>query len=124
MVLTYDRKNYYQKKKVQSSGRPCFFVGSNYNWKKLQPEKKGTVVWQTVEIHVFWRVQITTRKNYDPKKKVQSSGRWLKYTHFAWAGGTFFPVVLLFQFFVLAGNRFWFYILLMYLEYHAVVVLC
>ncbi len=26
-------------------------------------------------------------------------------------GGTFFPVVLLFQFFVLAGNRFWFYIL-------------
>ncbi len=35
-----------------------------------------------------------------------------KYTCFAWAGGTFFPVVLLFQFFVLAGNRFWFYILL------------
>ncbi len=28
------------------------------------------------------------------------------------------------QFFVLAGNRFWFYILLMYLEYHTVVVLC
>jgi hypothetical protein len=25
---------------------------------------------------------------------------------------------------VLAGNRFWFYILLMYLEYHTVVVLC
>ncbi len=45
-------------------------------------------------------------------------------THFTWAGGTFFPVVLLFQFFVLAGNRFWFYILLMYLEYHTVVVLC
>ncbi len=36
----------------------------------------------------------------------------------------FFPVVLLCQFFVLAGNRFWFYILLMYLEYHTVVVLC
>jgi hypothetical protein len=32
--------------------------------------------------------------------------------------------VLLCQFFVLAGNRFWFYILLMYLEYHTVVVLC
>jgi hypothetical protein len=56
------------------------------------------------------------------------------YTRFAWAGGTcsrfaraggtFFPVVLLFQFFVLAGNRFWFYIVLMYLEYHTVVVLC
>jgi hypothetical protein len=33
------------------------------------------------------------------------------YTRFAWAGGTFFPVVLLCQFLVLAGNRFWFYIL-------------
>ena len=43
---------------------------------------------------------------------------------FAWAGGTFFPVVLLCQFSVLAGNRFWFYILLMYLEYHTGVVLC
>ncbi len=31
---------------------------------------------------------------------------------FAWAGGTFFPVVLLCQFLVLAGNRFWLYILL------------
>jgi hypothetical protein len=29
----------------------------------------------------------------------------------------------LFQILVLAGNRFWFYILLMYLEYHTVVVL-
>jgi hypothetical protein len=47
-----------------------------------------------------------------------------EYTRCAWAGGTFFPVVLLSQFFVLAGNRFWFYILLMYLEYHIVVVLC
>ncbi len=34
------------------------------------------------------------------------------YTCFAWAGGTFVPVVLLCQFFVLAGNRFWLYILL------------
>ncbi len=47
-----------------------------------------------------------------------------KYTRYAWAGGTFFPVVLLCQFFVLVGNRSWFYILLMYLEYHTVVVLC
>jgi hypothetical protein len=39
------------------------------------------------------------------------------------AGGTFFTVVLLCQFFVLAGNRFWLYTLLMYLEYHTVVVL-
>ncbi len=35
----------------------------------------------------------------------------LPYTCFAWAGGTFFPVVLLCQFLVLAGNRFLFYIL-------------
>ncbi len=35
-----------------------------------------------------------------------------EYTCCAWAGGTFFPVVLLCQFFVLAGNRFWFYILM------------
>ncbi len=46
-----------------------------------------------------------------------------KYTRYAWAGGTFFPVVLLCQFFVLARNRFWFYIL-MYLEYNTVVALC
>jgi hypothetical protein len=34
-----------------------------------------------------------------------------KYTRCAWARGTFFPVVLLCQFFVLAGNRFRFYLL-------------
>ncbi len=32
--------------------------------------------------------------------------------------------MLLCQFFVLAGNRFWFYILLMYLEYHTVLWCC
>ncbi len=46
-----------------------------------------------------------------------------EYTPCAGAGGTFFPVVVLCQFLVLAGNRFWFYIL-MYLEYNTVVVLC
>ncbi len=35
-----------------------------------------------------------------------------EYTRFAWAGGNFFPVVLLCQFLLLAGNKFWFYILL------------
>jgi hypothetical protein len=35
----------------------------------------------------------------------------------------FFPVVLLCQFLVLAGNRFWFYTLI-YLKYNTVVVLC
>ncbi len=52
----------------------------------------------------------------------QKDRQRVKYTHFAWAGGTcprfawaggtFFPVVLLCQFLVLAGNRFWLYILL------------
>ncbi len=46
-----------------------------------------------------------------------------EYTRCAWPGGTFFPVVLLCQFLVLAGYRFWFYIL-MYLEYNTVVALC
>ncbi len=32
--------------------------------------------------------------------------------------------MLLCQFIALAGNRFWFYILLILLEYHTVVVLC
>ncbi len=54
----------------------------------------------------------------------QSHRRRNEYTRYAWAGGTSFPAVLLCQFSVLAGNRFWFYILLMYLEYHTVVVLC
>ena len=35
----------------------------------------------------------------------------------------FFTIVLLCQLLVLAGNRFWLYIL-MYLEYNTVVVLC
>jgi hypothetical protein len=41
---------------------------------------------------------------FDPDIYGQNS--WMQYTRFAWAGGTFFPVVLLCQFFVLAGNRF------------------
>ncbi len=46
------------------------------------------------------------------------------YTCCTWAGETFFPVVMLCQFLVLAGNRFVFYIVLVYLEYNTVVVLC
>ncbi len=41
---------------------------------------------------------LTDRWNY---------GRRVKYTRCAWAGGTFFPVVLSCQFSVLVGNRFW-----------------
>ncbi len=46
--------------------------------------------------------------------------RQLHSLHVGWR--IFFPVVLLCQILVLAGNRFWFYIL-MYLEYNTVVVL-
>jgi hypothetical protein len=80
MVLTYDRKNLLPEKKVQSVIWPAMFLGGF----KLQPEKittqkkKGTVIWPTVEIHVFERVQITTGKNYTLKKNVQLSGRRLK----------------------------------------------
>ncbi len=42
----------------------------------------------------------------------RNDGQRNEYTRFAWAGETFVPVVLLCQFFVLAGNRFWLYILL------------
>ncbi len=51
---TYIRpeKNTTRKKKVQSSGQLCFLAGSNYNRKKLWPEKKGTVIWPTVEINL------------------------------------------------------------------------
>jgi hypothetical protein len=48
------------------------------------------------------------------------------YTCCAWAGGTFFPVVLLCQFLVVAGNRFQFYLLCTYvlrLQYSCGVVL-
>ncbi len=54
----------------------------------------------------------------------QNDGQKNEYTQCAWAGGTFFPVVLLCQFLVHAGNGFWFYILLVYLEYNTAVVLC
>jgi len=54
-----------------------------------------------------------------PKKR-SGDIRKKQNTRYAWAGGTFFPVVLLCQFCVLVGIK---YILLMYLEYHTVVVL-
>ncbi len=52
-----------------------------------------------------------------------TDGQRNEYTCCSWAGGTFFPVVLLCQFLVLVGNKCWFYIL-MDLEYNTVVMLC
>ncbi len=40
---------------------------------------------------------------------------WIGYTRCAWAGGTFFPVVLLCQFLVVVGNRFLIYLLCTYI---------
>ncbi len=63
---------------------------------------------------------LTDRQNYRGTELQRN-----EYTRCAWAGGTFFLVVLLCQFLVLAGNMSWFYILLlMYLEYNTIVVLC
>ncbi len=50
---TTGKNYYYQKKKVQSSGRPCFSAGSNYNRIFFyDPKKKGTIVWRTIEINL------------------------------------------------------------------------
>ncbi len=79
-----------------------------------------------VRFTLFYSTLLTlTDRQTDGQRKEYTCFAWAGGTCpcFAWAGGTLFPVVLLFQFFVLAGNRFWFYIL-MYLEYHTVVVLC
>jgi hypothetical protein len=71
----------------------------------------------------FWNVTTVARAGFSHflPKKVVLCGKERVNTRYAWAGGTFFPVVQLCQFSVLAGNRFWFYILLVYLEYHTVV---
>jgi hypothetical protein len=47
------------KKNIQSSGRLCFSAGSNYNRKKLRPEKKN--------VQLSGR-QLETGKNYVRKK--------------------------------------------------------
>ncbi len=93
-------------------GHPDF-----HSYVKIQ----GVFIFQTevscFSVTLFYStlLALTHRQNHRRRKK---------YTRYVWAGGTFFPVVLLCQFFVLAGIRFWFYILLMHLEYHTVVLLC
>ncbi len=52
---------------VQSSGRPCFSAGSNYNRKKLRPEKK-----------TYWSVGNWKKLHPEKKGTVVSRGsRWL-----------------------------------------------
>ncbi len=64
---------------------------------------------------------LTDRQNYRGTELQRN-----EYTRCAWAGGTIFPVVLLCQFLVLAGNSFWFYLLCTYVlrvQYSCGVVL-
>jgi hypothetical protein len=93
------------------TGVSCFSVTLFYST-LFCCDRKANLVWFTL----FYSTLLTLTDGQTDRQRN-------KYTRFAWAGGTFFPVVLLCQYLVLAGNRFWFYIL-MYLEYNTVVVLC
>ncbi len=91
---------------------------------RMPEEKLAIFLINTLLLHIPL-LALTDRQNYrgtNPYRQTELQRN--EYTRYAWAGGTFFPVVLLCQFSVLAGNRYWFYILLMYLEYQTVVVLC
>ncbi len=68
-----------------------------------------------VRFTLFYATLLTlTHGRNDRQRNEYTRFAWAGGTcpRFAWAGGTFFPVVLLCQFLVLAGNRFWLYILL------------
>ncbi len=83
-----------------------------------------------VLLTLFYSTSLSPYSQTDGWTDRQTDGRRNNYTRFAWAGGTFprlawaggtfFPVVLLCQFLVMAGNRIWFYILLMYLGYRTI----
>ncbi len=68
-----------------------------------------------VRFTLFYSTLLTLTHGWnDGQRNTYTRFAWAGGTcpRFAWAGGTFFPVVLLCQFLVLAGNRFWLYILL------------
>jgi hypothetical protein len=62
-------KNTTRKKRYSHLAGHVFWWVQITTKKNYDPKKKGTVVWPMVEIHVFWWVQITTGNNFDPKKK-------------------------------------------------------
>jgi hypothetical protein len=117
---------------VQPNSRYCFskilrtFYASRKSWKIVVfllatlKEKLPIFLINTLLLLIPLLV-LTDRQNY----------RWTelqrnKYTRCAWAGGTFFLVVLLCQFLAPAGNRFWFYLLCTYVlrvQYSCGVVL-
>ncbi len=107
---------------IFQTGVSCFFVTLFYST-LFCCGGKANLVWFTL----FYSTLLTLSHGWnDWQKNKYTRFAWAGGTCpcFAWAGGTFFTLVLLCQFLVLAGNRFWLYILFMYLEYHTVVVLC
>jgi hypothetical protein len=71
-------------------------------------EKLPIFLINTLLLHIPL-LALTDRQNYRGTEL-----QWSEYTCWVWAGGTFFTVVLLCQFLVLEGNRFWFYLLCTY----------
>ncbi len=82
----------------------CFFITLFY-YTLFCCGGKANLVWFTL----FYSTLLTLT---DGQTDRQTDRQRNEYTRFAWAGGTFIPVVLLCQSFALAGNRFWVYILL------------
>ncbi len=81
------------------------FLNNNY-WVSLFQRNNLLIFWTGVScfsVTLFYSnlLALTHR---------QKDWRRVKYTRYAWAGGTFFPVVLLCQLLVLAGNSFWCYV--------------
>ncbi len=80
-----------------------------------------------VRFTLFYSTLLTlTDRQTDRQRNEYTRFTWAGGTcpRFAWACGTFFPVVLLCQYLILAGNRFWLYILLMYLGYRTIQLWC
>ncbi len=83
MVLTTGKK--YYRKKGTVVWLAIFLAGSNYNQKKLRPEKKGKVVWPIVEINL--RLTATATCSHC-LSFVQTSQYWLRcWGSFFFGGG-------------------------------------
>ncbi len=77
-------------------------VEAAHHW---DPEERGCTLSAIFVIFGLW---VVVRRSHP--RAVFAGEQFLP--PLAWAGGPFFPVVVLCQFLVLAGNRFWFYILM------------
>jgi hypothetical protein len=67
------------------------------------PAKNNSLIFRTgvscFSVTLFYSTLLALTDGQNHRQRV-------KYTRYAWAGETFFPAVLLCQFFVLAGNKF------------------